>query len=339
MFRLRFLRSASRKISAAFYNLSRAISEREALKSPFSDGSFDKKTSFARLFQEFETAVGEVAPEPVVKVPAVPAEHIPVDERNIEQDELLDRLQRELDAIRGHYPADVDIPVTDFEWPDFDKDDTDFEKEYREAVQDYVRGLKEAADTALKEALEAEEETRRDAASFQVEMQRLERVAEGRMAGGTSKAVLAAGRELIIRAGLGDKRLIGWRRITNSPRPCAFCAMLASRRVLYKTRRTAGDSRLAIADPGVHQFHDHCRCTAMPVFSREPSLSRRDDWFRQAWERAMEEGSAARSTARDKWYRLNVWRNWLNTQYRLGLVPKPDDFTETDQESDDAQEA
>lgn len=44
--------------------------------------------------------------------------------------------------------------------------------------------------------------------------------------------------------------------------PCGFCAMLASRGPVYKTSTSAGAR--------VSAFHDHCRCTVVPVYtSRE----------------------------------------------------------------------
>jgi hypothetical protein len=51
-----------------------------------------------------------------------------------------------------------------------------------------------------------------------------------------------------------DSKAVGWRRVTSGT-GCSFCRMLAARGVIYKheTARFAS--------------HDHCSCTAQPVFS------------------------------------------------------------------------
>ncbi|WP_424216343.1 hypothetical protein ACN20G_29845 (plasmid) [Streptomyces sp. BI20] len=73
----------------------------------------------------------------------------------------------------------------------------------------------------------------------------------------TVKQVQDAGRDAVADAVERDKDAIGFYIQINSPSPCAYCIMLASRGVSYKSRRTA---RAA--------FHDNCFCQPVPVFTR-----------------------------------------------------------------------
>jgi hypothetical protein len=71
--------------------------------------------------------------------------------------------------------------------------------------------------------------------------------------GSISRLVLDAGRETIRATAIADPRSEGWQRIT-SGRACTFCSTLAGQGAVY---------REATAD---FQAHDHCGCTAQPVF-------------------------------------------------------------------------
>ena len=75
---------------------------------------------------------------------------------------------------------------------------------------------------------------------------------------GTIKAnqrhVINGGRETILNSVRRDKGALGWARLTDG-KPCAFCALLASRGPAYKTEQTGG-----------FKSHDGCGCTPVPVF-------------------------------------------------------------------------
>lgn len=70
--------------------------------------------------------------------------------------------------------------------------------------------------------------------------------------GSATRLVLDAGRETIRRTTLADSRTQGWRRV-GSP-SCDFCRMLIGRGAVYTE---------ASAD---FQAHDHCGCSAEPVY-------------------------------------------------------------------------
>ena len=66
--------------------------------------------------------------------------------------------------------------------------------------------------------------------------------------------VLDTGRDTIVNAVLADSKARGWARHTE-PGCCAFCAMLATRGAVYRSRRTAD-----------FQAHPGDRCQPEPVF-------------------------------------------------------------------------
>ena len=70
--------------------------------------------------------------------------------------------------------------------------------------------------------------------------------------GSATRLVLDAGRETIRRTTLADSRTRGWRRV-GAPR-CDFCRMLIGRGAVY-TEATSD-----------FQSHDHCGCSAEPVY-------------------------------------------------------------------------
>ena len=71
-----------------------------------------------------------------------------------------------------------------------------------------------------------------------------------------SRKVLDVDAETIRFASVKDKRSIGWSRLTDG-NACEFCQMLADRGGVY----TGATVRFA--------SHDHCGCTAMPLFNNE----------------------------------------------------------------------
>lgn len=88
----------------------------------------------------------------------------------------------------------------------------------------------------------------------------LEQSVQDEVAAAVEQLVLDQGRQAVIDAVQADKEAKGWARVPE-PDACSFCALLATRGAVYKTRETAS-----------FEAHNNCRCNAEPVFnSYEPS--------------------------------------------------------------------
>lgn len=94
------------------------------------------------------------------------------------------------------------------------------------------------------------------------------------LSGAASKMVVDAGRDTIQQAVRDDEDAIGWARVTDA-KPCAFCAMLASRGPAYKSRKTAS-----------FQAHNHCACVAVPVFSEDEVWLQHGQDLAAQWQKA-----------------------------------------------------
>lgn len=120
--------------------------------------------------------------------------------------------------------------------------------------------------------------------------------------GVADRAVLNSGRDTLTGAVTADRKARGWARVPEAG-ACAFCAMLATRGAVYKSRETAGavaaSARWADAQGELNRFHDHCRCHVEPVFTAyEPSAQVRE--WQALWDRSTHRlsGKAARSAFR-----------------------------------------
>lgn len=77
-----------------------------------------------------------------------------------------------------------------------------------------------------------------------------------RTAGMVTRLVLDAGRETIVGSLAKDPNGYGWSRVA-SPTACAFCRMLAGRGNVYR------------GDTATFSAHDHCKCSARPIYTDE----------------------------------------------------------------------
>ncbi len=91
--------------------------------------------------------------------------------------------------------------------------------------------------------------------------------------GAVRRHVLQAGRETISGTVQRDEEAVGVARVTDG-RPCAFCAMVASRGAVYKSEMSAA-----------FEAHDHCGCTSEPVYGSDDYLAPgRSQEFADLWE-------------------------------------------------------
>lgn len=75
-----------------------------------------------------------------------------------------------------------------------------------------------------------------------------------RVEGSVVRLVRQTDRETIIDATDADPIGARWARVPEGPKTCAFCALLCTRGAVYYD------------DTAKFQAHDHCDCTAVPVF-------------------------------------------------------------------------
>lgn len=89
--------------------------------------------------------------------------------------------------------------------------------------------------------------------------------------GAATRHVLTGGRQSLLTLLTDDPQVQRWIRVTDGD-PCAFCAMLASRGPVYLTEDSAG-----------FRAHDHCACTAEPVYSMDAPWPGRAQEFHRLW--------------------------------------------------------
>lgn len=113
-------------------------------------------------------------------------------------------------------------------------------------------------------------------------------------AGRAVEIALDGGRNLAYDTAARDRVAIGWRRVTDT-NPCSFCAMLASRGTVFKEGSyAASDARF---DPPENlrqltegelpaKVHNNCRCSLVPVFTREERFSDEALAWRALWNKS-----------------------------------------------------
>jgi hypothetical protein len=83
----------------------------------------------------------------------------------------------------------------------------------------------------------------------------------------TQKLVADSGRETVRQAVRQDRQAVGYARAA-ALGACAFCRLMASRGMVYKTAGTAGQdaNERFSGDASVAKFHNDCHCAIIPVF-------------------------------------------------------------------------
>ena len=91
------------------------------------------------------------------------------------------------------------------------------------------------------------------------------------LVGGVSRHVNDGGRHTVLENVGQDRQARGWQRVT-AGRPCSFCAMIAARGAVFS------------ADTASFQAHDHCQCTAEPVYGRDDQRPEHARQWSQLWD-------------------------------------------------------
>lgn len=88
-----------------------------------------------------------------------------------------------------------------------------------------------------------------------------------KIAASTVRHVQNGGRQTLIDAAQSDHLALGYVRVTKD-KPCYFCAMLASRGLIFaEDSFDASDPRFI--GPGSAKVHDSCQCSMKPVYVKE----------------------------------------------------------------------
>lgn len=122
------------------------------------------------------------------------------------------------------------------------------------------------------------------------------------VSGSAARHVLNGGRDAIEELIKADPVVNRWIRVTDGD-PCAFCAMLASRGPVYVSATSAGFSA-----------HDHCACSAEPVFSSKAAWPGEAAAYKRLWRANIENKYSGREAR-------NAWRRLFEDLRRRGELP------------------
>ncbi|MFJ3952882.1 hypothetical protein ACIPXV_23050 [Streptomyces libani] len=176
----------------------------------------------------------------------------------------------------------------DYDWPDEDLEALDAAARTSLVVTGPIH-----ARQRLAEAERAAGAGRLDDAEFLDELDVLMRDADATTAAAADREVLRGGRDLLHRASAADPRTVGWARVTDAD-PCAWCAMLASRGAVYRSRDAAqlkghaGRNAPPVDPEDLEKYHNLCHCQVVPIYSRTDWLPEQGEAFRELWDEATE---------------------------------------------------
>lgn len=112
------------------------------------------------------------------------------------------------------------------------------------------------------------------------------KVTAAKIAASVVRHAQAGGRQTIFDNSESDETALGWIRVTRA-KPCAFCAMLASRGLQYRSFKEGSfdlsDARFT--GDGNAKVHDSCGCSLKPVYSKNDPLVDRTKEFSDLWTR------------------------------------------------------
>lgn len=167
---------------------------------------------------------------------------------------------------------------------------------------------------------------------------------ESLLSGGSQRIVLGAARETILSAVENESArvLVGFARVAR-PGCCAFCAMLASRGAVYSSAASAGgvvgvgqahtEGKTYGIDPrtgkmrtggikargpralGMDKYHDHCHCTAVPVYEgtvMQEVVDAETDKYLEMYQQAASRLDREQVTFGDRTYTLSESRSQRN---------------------------
>lgn len=97
-------------------------------------------------------------------------------------------------------------------------------------------------------------------------------------AGSIFRHTANAGRGLIFNTSQHDTKSLGYARVTDG-KPCYFCAMLASRGAVYKSKDSAGAGPRGAAN----RYHDGCGCTVQAIYGTDADIPGDGEKYAALW--------------------------------------------------------
>lgn len=110
------------------------------------------------------------------------------------------------------------------------------------------------------------------------------RVTTGKVAAAVVRHAQAGGRQTIHENSARDEVALGWVRVTKA-KPCAFCAMLASRGIHYRAFKEGSFdlSNARFTGEGDAKVHDECGCSLKAVYSKNDPIVNQNQQFADMW--------------------------------------------------------
>lgn len=107
------------------------------------------------------------------------------------------------------------------------------------------------------------------------------KVAAERIAGSVARHVQNGGRQTLLDGVKADPVALGYMRTTR-PNPCFFCAMLASRGLVY-AEDSFDASNARFTGAGKVKVHDECACSLKPVYVKDDPMLEDLERFKEMW--------------------------------------------------------
>lgn len=117
------------------------------------------------------------------------------------------------------------------------------------------------------------------------------RKAEVAIGGAVARHVQNGGRQIILDGVRSDKKALGYVRVTDGD-PCFFCAMLASRGLVFADD-SFDESNARFTGAGTVKVHDSCGCGLKPSYRRDDPLLEQSRRFREMWDSMEHRGGKA----------------------------------------------
>lgn len=200
-----------------------------------------------------------------------------------------------LDAIE--VDEDKSIEVDEFDWSEID-----------EMLDEMVDGLEAVLQTDVVEDNEKKikkikklKKSKDKVIDFDKKLKEQEEKNRDKAGGRVDRYAINDGRRITPEMIPLDRRIKGVARGLG-PNPCGFCAMLASRGFVYRSKVSA---QAAGGQDSIKRYHDNCHCYPIVRWIDASELPAANSWLQDQWYQvaAGREASEARRT----------WRRWWDT--------------------------